>query len=268
MAVDGSGREIVVLGKAQLTQEPFAPYFDPNGNAAPRQMYMWIAYGQSMANSSQDACASSGTANAFGRIEESYRIAVTSDPTAPFNDPVIIDGTSITPGPLTTPPSPADIVAPADGSVPYQEFPSDDQSVNWFVSIGRILWDPHKEVFLGQPDSATAQGRHYAGSVTETIHAPGGELRVLYRNAPDPLPSDPTDPEFAGVAMEVAGSLHVDRSLQVDGLVNAVTQVLIGTQFDTTNKTPLSPLTISAAGVNEVGFSFSPRFKEPAFPAR
>ena len=157
MAVDGFGREIVVLGKAQLTQEPFASYFDPNVNAAPKQMYLWIAYGQFLAQGSQDACTYAGTTNAFGRVEESYRIAVTPDPTAPVNDPIVVDGANMTPGPLTTPPSPGDIVLPRDGSVPYQEFPSDDQSVNWFMPIGRVLWDPHNEVFIGQPDAACAQ---------------------------------------------------------------------------------------------------------------
>lgn len=251
MAVDGFGREIVVLSKAQLTQEPFAPYFDPNANASPKQMYLWIAYGQSLSKGSQDPCSAAGTTNAFGRIEESYRVAVTSDPVAPLNDPVVVDGASITPGPLTTPPSPGDIVLPADGSVPFQEFPSGDQSLNWFVAIGRVLWDPHKEVFIGQPDAASAQGRHYAGDVTATIYAPGGAVRVLDRRAPDPLPADPKDPQFPGVAMEVAGSLHVDRSLQVDGLANAVTNVLIGAAFDPNDKTPLSPLTIVASGPNE-----------------
>jgi hypothetical protein len=251
MAVDGFGREIVVLGKAQLTQEPFAPYYDPNVNAAPKQMYLWIAYGQSLVQGSQDVCTSAGTTNAFGRVEESYRIAVTPDPTSPVNDPIVVDGADMTPGPLATPPSPGDIVVPADGSVPYQEFPTDDQTVNWFIPIGRVLWDPHNEVFVGQPDAASAQGRLYAGSVTETIYAPGGALRVLNRNAPDPLPSDPNDPQFAGATVEVAGSLHVDRGLQVDGVLNAVTDALIGALYDPTNKTPLSPLTISADGLNE-----------------
>src|SRR5581483_10076988 len=38
MAVDGFGREIVVLSKTQLTQDPFAPFYDPNPAAAPKQM--------------------------------------------------------------------------------------------------------------------------------------------------------------------------------------------------------------------------------------
>jgi hypothetical protein len=76
-------------------------------------------------------------------------------------------------------------------------------------------------------------------------------LTVLERSAPNPLPTDPNDPLYGGVSMEVAGSLHVDRSVQVDGLVNAVSQVLIGSLFDSKDKTPLSPLTITASGNEE-----------------
>ena len=238
VAVDGFGCEIVALGKLLLTQEPFAPYFDPNVNAVPKQMYLWIAYDQSMVKASQDACTAAGTANSFGRVEESYRIFVTPDATPPPNDPLVVNGANMTPGPSTTPPNPSDIVLPPDGSVPYQEFPSDDQTANWWVPIGRVLWDPHKEIFLPQPVDASAVGRLYAGSVSETIYAPGGELRVANR-----FPGD--------VAMEVAGSLHVDKSLQVDGLINGLTQALVGAQLDPTNNTPLSPLTISASGTDE-----------------
>jgi hypothetical protein len=252
MAVDGFGREIVALGKVQLTQDPFAPYFDPNAAAKPKQMYLWIAYDQAMIRASADTCTTAGQTNAFGRVEESYRIAVTPDPTSPVNDPLIVDGNSISPGaPPSTPPKPGDIVLPADGSVPYQEFSGDDQALNWFIPIGRVLWDPHKEVFVGQPADAAAQGRLYAGSVTETIYAPGGALTILDRSAPFPLPSDPNDPKYRGAAVEVAGSLHVDRSLQVDGLMNALTKVLIGAKLDPADKTPLSPLTIAASGTDE-----------------
>jgi hypothetical protein len=248
MAVDGFGREIVVLGKVQLTQEPFAPYFDPNPAAAPKQMYLWIAYDQSMAQASQDACASAGSSNAFARVVESYRIAVTPDPTSPANDPVIVDGNSIQAGvPPTTAPAPDDVVLPADGAIPFQEFPDSDTVLNWFVPIGRVLWDPHNEVFVNQPAAASAQGRLYAGAIAETIYAPGGALLVVDRWAPDPLPSDPS---VAGVAMEVAGSLQVDRSLEVDGLVNALTDVLIGAKANPADKN-LSPLTIAGAGPDQ-----------------
>ena len=250
-AVDAVGREIVVLSKAQLTQQPFEPYYDPNLNAAPRQMYLWIAYDQSMNRASQDNCAMAGKTNAFSRVQESYRLVVTPDPVAPLADPLVVDGNNFTTGTVLTPPAPGDIVLPADGSVPYQEFASDDQTVNSFIAIGRVLWDPHKQIFVSQPDAATAQGRLYVGNVTATIYAPGSALTVVDRTAPNPLPIDSNDPQYGGVSMEVAGSLHVDRSLRVDGLLNAQSQILIGSPFDPKDKTPLSPLTITASGKEE-----------------
>lgn len=248
MAIDGFGREIVVLGKAQLTQDPFAPYYDPNPAAAPKQMYLWIAYDQSMANASTDSCSRTGNSNAFGRVQESYRIAVTPDPASPANDPMVVDGNTIAAGVVSsTPPAPGEVVLPLDGSVPYQEFSDSDSSLNWFIPIGRVLWDPHNEVFVSQPAAAAAQGRAYVGNVAETIYAPGGTVTVVDRSAPDPLPADPA---VRGVAVEIAGSLQVDRKLEVDGVLNALTNVLIGAKANPADKT-LSPLTIAGAGTDE-----------------
>ena len=47
-AVDGFGREIVVLNQTQLTQELFAAYYNPSGTAI--LMQVWIAYQQQLAN--------------------------------------------------------------------------------------------------------------------------------------------------------------------------------------------------------------------------
>src|ERR1700740_290565 len=44
MAIDGFGREIVVLNQTQLTQELFAAYYDPNPKATAKNMGVWITY--------------------------------------------------------------------------------------------------------------------------------------------------------------------------------------------------------------------------------
>src|SRR5215469_12314383 len=56
MAVDGFGREIIVLSKAQVTQDLFAAYFDPNPAAPPKPMYVWISFAQVMLQPPTDAC--------------------------------------------------------------------------------------------------------------------------------------------------------------------------------------------------------------------
>src|SRR6266567_5172502 len=68
MAIDGFGREILVLSRTQLTQDLFAAFYDPNTKANPRNMYVWIAYNQQFARASTDVCANRNTTNAFGRV--------------------------------------------------------------------------------------------------------------------------------------------------------------------------------------------------------
>jgi hypothetical protein len=252
MAVDGFGREIVSLGKTQLTQDLFAAYYDPNPAAPPKAMYVWISYAQTLLQPPADACAAMNQPNAFGRVQESFAFTVTPTSVGPADDLVVVDGTPmpapIEPALLPSPPSappPGAIVLPYDNSIPYQEFSADDSSVHWYIPLGRVFWDPHNTVFVQQPDDWAAVGRRYVGSVASSIESPTSSLVIRDRFAPLPLPSDKTDPFFGGIGVEVAGSLKVDRLLDV------VQQALIGGSFDPTNPAPFSPLTIVASGTNE-----------------
>ena len=258
MAVDGFGREIVVLSQTQLTQEMFAAFYDPNAAASPKWMYVWISYQQALLQPPSDACTSMNTSNAFGRVEETYTLSVTAAGPPPPNSAIVVDGSATTPPvepsssssstPLTDPPP---ITLPFDDSAPFQEFSTDDSSLVWWIPLGRVMWDPHNEVFLqinADPEKAAASaavGREYAGNVSATMYAPAGSFAILDRNAPYPLPASTTDPNYGGVQVEVAGALQVDR------LLNAETNVLIGSAYDPSSTVPLSPLTIVASGVNE-----------------
>jgi hypothetical protein len=254
MAVDGFGREIVVLNKAQLTQDFFAPYFDPNPAAPPIPMYVWISYAQVMLQPPADACTRMNQPNAFGRVQETFALTVTPDPKGPTDDLIAVDGKSTTPpvqpwsSPPPPPPQPGDILLPYDDSVPYQEFSADDSTVNWHVAIGRVFWDPHNGVFVQQPDSWPAVGRQYAGSVTSAIFSPGDSLVIRDRFAPYPLPQDPQAKDlgqyYGGTSVKLAGSLSVDR------LLKAAQNILIDGAPDPANK-DVSPLTIKPAGNNQ-----------------
>jgi hypothetical protein len=217
MAVDGFGREIVLLSRTQLTQDLFAAFYDPNTNANPRNMYIWIAYDQQLAKLSGDACTRQNTSNPYGRLQESFRLLATSTPTPvpALNDSLIIDGTAMTPpvepaappSPAPTP-TPGEIDLPYDGSVPYQEFAQDDTTAHWYVLIGQVLWHPHFQVLL--QTAAAASGRQYCGAVAAAIEAPNASLVIQDRMTPSPLPADPT---YSGVSVEVQGALTVDRLL-------------------------------------------------------
>ncbi len=223
MAVDAFGREIVALGKISLTQDLLAPYFDPNPAAPPRPMSIWIAFYQDLLSPSTDPCVVQNQPNAFGRVQETWRVVITPPADAPADDSIVIDGTSmippVQPSTLPTPPpppNPGDIVLPYDGSVPYQEFSTDDTAVNWYVALGRVMWDPHNGVFVQQPDDWAAVGRLYAGNVTAAILSPTGSLSIQDRYAPTPLPTATIDPFYGGVSVDVAGSLTVERLLKAE----------------------------------------------------
>jgi hypothetical protein len=249
MAVDGFGREIVALNKTQLTQDLFAPYFDSNPAAPPKTMYVWISYGQVMLQPPADVCTRMNQPNAFGRVQEGFALTVTPDSKGPTNDLIVVDGKAmnppVQPGSTPPPPQPGDMVLPFDDSVPYQEFSTDDSSVNWYILIGQVSWDPHNELFVQQPDAFLAVGRQYAGNVTSAILAPDNSLKIRDRFAPYPLPTDTKDPFYGGVGVDIAGSLTVER------LLDAETNLLVGSSPIASDPTPLSPLTIVASGTNQ-----------------
>jgi hypothetical protein len=250
MAIDGFGREIVVLNKTQLTQDLFAPYANVNVPGS-ETMYLWISYAQLMLQPPPDACTQINQPNAFGRVQEAFALTVTKDVTGPTNDLIVVDGKSlpapVAPGsPSPPPPLPGDIVVPNDDSIPYQEFATDDSSVNWYIPIGQVSWDPSTGLFENRADLAV-NGRQFAGNVTAEVLSPSSSLTIQHRFAPKPLPNSPGAPNgqfYGGVALEVVGSLQVDR------LLEAKLNVLIdGTPDPANNK--LSPLTINASSADQ-----------------
>ena len=241
MAVDAYGREIVALSKTQLTQDLFAPYVDINIPVS-QPMYVWISYAQVMLQPPADPCTVANQPNSFGRVQEAFALTVTQDPNGPANDLIVVDGKTIAPPAL-----PGDIVFPADDSIPYQEFSTDDSTVNWYILLGQVLWYPSSGVFEQTADTTAATGRQYAGSVASAILSPDDSLRIQDRFAPYPLPTDPTKPNgqfYGGVGVEVAGSLKVDR------LLEAKQNVLIDGVPDAANPN-LSPLTINASSADQ-----------------
>jgi hypothetical protein len=256
MAVDGFGREIVVLGQAALTETMFAAFYDPSAAASPMWIAVWIGYQQSLLQASADVCSSANVSGSFGRVEETYTLTATAPGSPPINDAIVVDGAQTTPPvsssatPDGTVPDPPPVTLPFDDSVPFQEFNTDDSSLNWWVPLGRVLWDPHNQVFLQSnadpvlAAAATNFGREYAGNVSAAVYVPGGSYTIVDRDAPDQLPTVTTDPNYGGVQVEIAGSLQVDRVL------NAQTDVLIGGSYSASDP-GLSPLTIVASGLSE-----------------
>jgi hypothetical protein len=243
MAVDAFGREIVVLNKTQVTQDLFAPYVDVN-NPGALTMYLWISFAQLQLQPPTDPCTALNQPNAYGRVQEAFALTATKDPNGPTNEAIVVDAKSL---PLPTPLQPGDIVFPADDSIPYQEFSSDDSTVHWYIPLGQVSWDPKTGFFENQPGLALL-GRLYSGNVASAILSPDDSLKIRDRFAPYPLPTDPTDKTvgqfYGGVAVQLAGSLSIDR------LLEARQSVLIDGAPDASNKN-LSPLNINASSADQ-----------------
>jgi len=253
MAVDGFGREIVVLSQTQLTQDLFAPYYNPNVGANFLTLNVWISYAEALLNPPTDACIAASQPNSFGRVQETFALSITQPPATPTDDSIVVNGAQMSAAvepkapTATPPPTPGVIVLPYDNSVPYQEFSTDDSNLNWYILLGQVSWDPHNEVFVMQTDAWAATGREYVGVVAASINAPENQLLIQDRLAPYPLPTATTDPNYNGVGVEVAGSLQVDR------LLNAEQQALVGAAYNAATFPNLSPLTIVASGISASG---------------
>jgi len=83
MAVDGFGREIVVLSQTQLTQDLFAPYYNPNVGANALTLNVWISYAEALLNPPTDACVAASQPNSFGRVQETFALSITQPPATP-----------------------------------------------------------------------------------------------------------------------------------------------------------------------------------------
>jgi hypothetical protein len=251
MAVDGFGREIVVLSQFQLLPSALAAFYSSNSKASPVLIYIWIAYQQQLLQPPTDACATTNVSNAYGRVEETYTLTATATTSAPPSGAIVVDGTQITTSSSssssTTVLDPPPITLPLDNSVPFQEFSTDDSTLVWWLPLGRVMWDQYNQVFLqivpGDPVNSAisaAYGREYVGNVSAETYAPAGMYAIVDRNSPYPPQASTSDPNLGGVQAEVAGSL------QVDFLLNAEMSAVIGGAYDPNAMKSLSPLTIVA----------------------
>jgi hypothetical protein len=218
MAIDGFGREIIVMAPVQLDPASFASF----AGVGPHDVY--ISYDQQEAQQPAAGFAQCNVNTQYGRIVETYKIEV--DPAAPYQQDVMVNGKAENP-------ASTDISIPQDDSVPYQEFPDDTTDPLWLLQLGRVIWDGGASKFLppASPDDLTL-GRVYAGVVAQTIYGP--------EPMPDPsqpapandaprfiiqprfLSSDPNAPDAADFA-EIKGRLQVDgrivaeKNVQING---------------------------------------------------
>jgi hypothetical protein len=205
-AVDGFGREIVVLHAQPLDPQLFAAF------TGTRTLTVWLTYAEAMTHRPAAGYEDCQATDSFSRLSEAFGVLV--EPKGDEHDPLTVDDKTAVPYDPTKTPAPNTFVLPADGSAPYQQFPPDEDRPAWRLKLGSVVWDGNARVFRDTAPEVLAEGRTYAGAVADKLLAPAGKLRIAPRQA------------FADPA-QVDAFAQLEGPLRVDGKLTAKTDVFL-----------------------------------------
>lgn len=227
MAIDGFGREILVLEPARLQPGQLQRF-----QGQPGTYGLWVGFEDELAGRARAGFTGCEEGDPFGRVRETFQLVV--EPRQPTHEEITIAGQSVGFNPGAAPADPSAEVAerltvPADESVPHQQLPDDAEDPRWLVQLGVVTWDGGKLVADEADPPVKHQGRRWVSVIAEQVLAPGGRLALRHRDAPQPLPADAADPHHPGVAVELQGSLTVNRTVEADEDVHVRGHVGIGT---------------------------------------
>lgn len=203
IAVDGFGREIAILEPAKVDPELFAAF------NTDRHLELWVRYDEAAARTATGGFAPCTDAESFSRVVESYRFLVGT--IAPTRDELTVGGDIAKPAATA---APGDPIEPADGSIPYQDFPDNDRQALWLVRLGSVHWDGTVRKFrpVASPDRLI-EGRAYAGFIGGSVLAEGPGLRM--------------GPRVAAADADLVDFASVEGRLRVDGRIVAKRDILL-----------------------------------------
>jgi hypothetical protein len=179
MAIDGFGRELVVL-------EPFQIPPDPRlfqGLSGTSYVPVWITYAQDSVRRPAPGWEQCLTDGQFGRVQERFRVLVGLQPS--LHTPIVVAGQAVTTSTTTSGSTLAGITIPPDEAVPYQDLPSDDADPvpRWLVRLGSVNWDasPGQRVFLPADPAHLNEQRQYVSLIGERALVPQQQLLIQNR---------------------------------------------------------------------------------------
>jgi hypothetical protein len=236
-AVDGFGRAIVVLEPYKITEALFAQFTFNNAQPEGQWISVWLRYNENKTNPPAPGFAVCDVKDQAYRVLETFEVVVGDLPSvSQQRDQISVAGKSL---------DAADEIP--DGSVPYQEFPDDEQHARWLIRLGSVRWvapNPPTTTTGHFVKSATEQelkkareGRLYIGVVAESVLAPAGKLRIRDRKNPGPAINETADLVGIEGSLRVDGTSHFRDLLMTDSYVNIDSQDL-----NNGNPTPLNGL--------------------------
>lgn len=195
MAVDGYGREIIVLAPARLDTGLF------DAVRGDRHAAVWIGYDEERAGAPGYGWADcEDPGEAYRRTVETWQIVV--EPGNRTHDAVYVDGRQLT-------------ALPEDEAVPYQELPDASAHPLWLVRLGTVhIVDG---VLADTGDDRLNESRVYVRAVASEVLAPDDSLVLRPRTRFAEGKVD--DGDFASVEgrLRVDGRLTAKADVHVDG---------------------------------------------------
>lgn len=205
VAVDGYGREIIILEPAKVDPELFAAF------NTDRHLELWVRYDEVATRTATGGMVPCTDAAAFSRVNESYRFIVGT--IVPSRTDLTVGGEIAKPAATAAPGEP---VEPADASIPYQDFPLDERAALWLVRLGSVHWDGTVRKFRPVASAdRLSEGRNYAGFIGGSMLAEGPGLRL----GPRVAATDADAVDFASIEgrLRVDGRIVAKRDLEMHG---------------------------------------------------
>ncbi len=182
LAFDGYGRLIVVLEQTRLDGAQFS-------GAASGEVEVWIRYDQSEREGVRKGFEVCSEQDVFARVNESFVIeAGPRNSILERQSGVNINGVNLLDAREALRNADPDAPLICDGSVPYQDFPVDDEDALWLVPLGHARWQGGAPGFFqhltDEQRVRSRRKRRYVGVVAESLLAADGLIRLRNRHTP------------------------------------------------------------------------------------
>jgi hypothetical protein len=177
MAIDGFGRELVLLEPFQIPPDPrlFQGLFGAG------YVPVWITYAQNSVRRPAPGWEQCLTDDQFGRVQENFRVLVGLQTS--LHTPIVVAGQTVATSSTSSGSSLTGITIPPDEAVPYQELPRDDADPvpRWLIRLGSVNWDATQRAFLQGDPAVLAEERQYVSLIGERALVPRQQLLIMNR---------------------------------------------------------------------------------------
>lgn len=217
LAYDGYGRLIVVMQQTRLDGAQFA-------GAGSGEVEVWIRYDQSEREGVRKGFEVCSEQDVFARVSETFVLEVGPRSILERQSGVNVNGADVLDPreALRSVDPEASLIE--DASVPYQNFPEDDDDALWLVPLGHVRWQGGApgsfQALNAEQRNRSRRKRRYVGVVAESLLAADGVIRLRGRTTEfDPAKGPVLDDQFTESAMQGADFYICDNELLARELI-------------------------------------------------